>query len=170
MTKVQHLDPFTVFGLEHRLDLDMRQLERRYLELSRVSHPDQNRTAGTEDCAAVLSRSAEINDCWRVLKDRWQRARALIGLRAPDLLDQHRQLGQEFLLEAMELAEQVATCEPAELPALRQKLAAAEDDAFAAIQGAVIAGDFALAARRLHESKYVRKALADLLIRTGLPA
>ena len=118
----------------------------------------------------MLSRSAEINDCWRVLKDRWQRARALIGLRAPDLLDQHRQLGQEFLLEAMELAEQVATCEPAELPALRQKLAAAEDDAFAAIQGAVIAGDFALAARRLHESKYVRKALADLLIRTGLPA
>ena len=39
------LDPFAVFGVEHRLDLDERALEKRYLQLSRDLHPDRNRAA-----------------------------------------------------------------------------------------------------------------------------
>lgn len=165
MTQVQPPDPFAVFGVDHQLDLDMQQLERRYLELSRANHPDQNRAAGIDDCAAVLSRAAEVNDSWRVLKDRWRRAQALIQLRAPEALDEHKQLDPEFLLEAMDLAERVATCEAGSFKAIRAELRQAEDKAFAAIQQAVLDDDFAVAARHLHESKYVRKAQADLTLR-----
>ena len=165
MTQVQPPDPFAVFGVPHRLDLDMQELESRYLALSRANHPDQNRAEGVEDCAAVLSRAAEVNDSWRALKDRWRRAQVLIQLRAPDALEEHKQLDPEFLLEAMDLAERVATCQAADLQTVSSELGAAEDKAFAAIQQAVLDKDFALAARRLHESKYVRKAQADLTIR-----
>jgi Fe-S protein assembly co-chaperone HscB len=155
-------DPFTVFGIEHRLDLDERALERRYLQLSRDCHPDRNRGGGAADCAAVLARAAEINDSWRVLKDRWERARVLIELRAPGVLDDQKQLDPEFLAGALERAEMVANAESAELPALRQQLRADADAAWHGVRDAATAGDFATAARRLHESKYVRKAMADL--------
>lgn len=156
------LDPFAVLGVEHRLDLDERALERRYLQLSRDNHPDLKRARGVTDCAAVLARSAEINDSWRTLKDRWSRARALLEVRAPGALEEHKQLDQEFLLEALELAEDVAQAPPDDLPALRARLRGEEDRAFRAVEDAFAAGDLPLAARRLHESKYVRKACADL--------
>lgn len=162
MTKVPALDPFVVFGIEHRLDLDPRALERRYLELSRDSHPDLHRAHGVEDCAAVLSRAAEINDAWRLLENRWSRAEALLALRSPGELERQKQLDPAFLLEAMDLAEAVATLPPAALPALQQRLQQQADEVFAAIARALAAGDHAAAARRLHESRYVRKALADL--------
>ncbi|MGE3173232.1 MAG: Fe-S protein assembly co-chaperone HscB [Planctomycetota bacterium] len=165
MSKPPALDPFTVFGIEHRLDLDDRALERRYLQLSRECHPDLHRAERTADCAAVLARAAEINDSWRVLKDRWERARALIELQAPGALDAQKQLDPEFLAEALELAEEVAMAAPDALEALRARLRARADAAFAALRQATVDGDLQQAARRLHESKYVRKALADLQAR-----
>src|SRR5262249_25970856 len=156
VTKTPALDPFAVFGVEHRLDLDERALEQRYLQLSRELHPDRHRAAAVADCAAVLVRAAEGNDAWRTLKDRWERARVLLELRAPAVLAQQKQLDADFLLDAMELAEEVALAEPAAVPALRRKLATAVDRAWAAVQRAFAAGDYQQAARALHESKYSR--------------
>jgi molecular chaperone HscB len=165
------LDPFTVFGVEHRLDLDMRTLERRFLQLSRECHPDLHRAAGAADCAAVLTRSAEINDSWRTLSDRWERARALIELSSPGAMDRGRTLDPEFLATALELAEEVAFADGPDLASLRQRLNATCDDVFAELARACAEDDFAAAARRLHESRYVRKALADLDARIqGAPA
>ena len=160
------LDPFAVFGVERRLDLDERALEKRYLQLSRDLHPDRNRAAGVEDCAAVLARAAEVNDAWRLLRDRWERARVLLETQAPGALERHKQLDADFLLDAMELAEQVSLAEPSTVPDLRNRLAAQVDAAYAALRAAFAQRDHALAARRLHESKYLRKALADLEART----
>lgn len=156
------LDPFTVFGVERRLDLDEKALERRYLHLSRECHPDLHRSKGAGDCAAVLARSAEVNDCWRVLKDRWLRAQALIDLAAPQAMLQQRRLDPEFLAKALELAEEVADSAPADRPSLKRRLLAELDGEFASLVAAASQGDFEAAARRLHESKYLRKALADL--------
>ncbi len=156
------LDPFTVLGVEHRLDLDVRALERRYMRMSRECHPDLKRAAGAADCAAVLARSAEINDAWHVLSDRWERARALVLFREPEALDGHRRLDPEFLATALELAEEVALAAAADFGSLRQRLLTSCDGVFADIVRACAEGDYASAARRLHESRYVRKALADL--------
>ena len=100
-----------------------------------------------------------------MLADRWRRAQALLELLQPGILDQHKLLDPDFLLGAMELAEAVATAAPAQLPALRRRLAGEADAAFARIGVALAARDLPAAARALHESKYVRKALADLLAR-----
>jgi molecular chaperone HscB len=162
MTRVPAVDPFVVLGVERRLDLDERELERRWLRLSRETHPDHLGAGGATDCAAVLARAAEINDAWRQLRDRWTRAQALLEILAPCALAQHDRLDPAFLESAMELAEEVALAPPATLPALQRRLAAAEDAAFARVQQAVAARDLPAAARALHESKYVRKARADL--------
>jgi molecular chaperone HscB len=139
-------DPFTVFGLSRSLDLDERQLETRYLRLSRVCHPDLHRANDTGDCIAVLQRSAEINDAWKVLRDPWQRARALLELLSPGVLERNKRLDPGFLGEALELAEEVAGAQGARIAPLRTRLEADHD----------------AAARRLHMSHYHKKALQDL--------
>lgn len=164
------LDPFSVLGVEHTLDLDPKVLEQRYHELSRACHPDLNRSPATADCIAVLQRAAEVNDAFRVLRDPWERARALLELRDPGVLDREKQLDPEFLLQALELAESVATADPAAVPALRAELQRALAADFVAVAAAERAGDFAAAARRFHAANYHRKALRDLDQKTSDPA
>ena len=108
MIHVPTRDPFTVFGLKHSLDVDERALEARYLKLSRECHPDMHSAGQTGDCVAVLQRAAEINDAWRVLRDPWQRARTLLELLSPGVLDRNKKLDPVFLAGALELAEEVA--------------------------------------------------------------
>ena len=162
MTIAPPPDPFAVFGVEHTLDLDARTLERRYLELSRGCHPDLHRAADTDDCLAVLQRSAEINDAWRVLRDPWERARALLELRSPGVLDREKKLDPAFLAQALELAEEVAFVDAAQAPALRARLEHELAADLRAVRDALAAADVGLAARRFHAAKYHRKALLDL--------
>lgn len=162
MIHVPAPDPFTVFGLPRSLDLDERALESRYLRLSRECHPDLHRSADTGDCVAVLQRSAEINDAWKILRDPWQRARALLELLSPGALDRNKKLDPAFLGEALELAEEVAFADAAAATVLRPRLLAAVAADHAALRAALDRGDFDAAALCFHASHYHRKALQDL--------
>jgi molecular chaperone HscB len=155
-------DAFAVFGVPRTLDLDPNDLELRYLKLSRDCHPDHNRSENSDDCVAVLQRAAEINDAWNVLRDRWKRARALLEAEQPGVLEANKKLDPMFLAEALELAEEVAFADSDRSAALTDKLQAAVDADFDALQRAVADGDFAAAARRVHQSHYHLKALHDL--------
>ena len=166
MIHVPAPDAFAVFGVRRSLDLDERELERRYLQLSRDCHPDHNRARDTEDCVAVLQRSAEINDAWQVLKDPWARARALLEAEAPGVLERNKKLDPAFLADALELAEEVATSGAHARPALRDRLTDALAADFAAVREAVSHRDFDAAARVVHQSHYHKKALHDLEARS----
>jgi molecular chaperone HscB len=155
-------DPFAVFGLPRSFDIDERGLEQRYLRLSRESHPDLHRGKATADCIAVLQRSAEINDAWKVLRDPWRRARALLELQDPGALERNKKLDPDFLGEALELAEEVAHTTGAAILPLRARLAATLEKDLAAIRGELQRSAFDAAARHFHESHYHQKALQDL--------
>lgn len=162
MIHVPAPDPFTVFGLPRSLDLDERTLETRYLRLSRECHPDLHRATDTGDCIAVLQRSAEINDAWKVLRDPWQRARSLLELASPGVLERNKRLDPVFLGEALELAEEVASASGDRIAPLRSRLEAALAADYEALRQALAAKDHDAAARRMHMSHYHRKALQDL--------
>jgi molecular chaperone HscB len=155
-------DPFAVFGLPRSLELDAAALEKRYLALSRGCHPDHNRAEDAIDCAAVLLRAAEINDAFRVLRDRWQRARSLIEAECPGALERNKALDPVFLVAALELAEQVATVDRDAVEGLRCRLQRELEDDYTALRAAVEAAEFDAAAVRFHQAHYHRKALADL--------
>ena len=162
MKHVPAPDAFAVFGVARTLDLDQRDLETRYLKLSRECHPDHNRAEKTEDCVAVLQRAAEINDAWKVLKNPWRRARALLEAQDDGVLERNKKLDPMFLADALELAEEVAHADSQRVPALRDKLQAALDADWQALREAVADGDLDRAARRVHQSHYHQKALHDL--------
>ncbi|MFK7740894.1 MAG: Fe-S protein assembly co-chaperone HscB [Planctomycetota bacterium] len=162
MIHISAPDAFALFGVPRMLDLDSNKLESRYLALSRDCHPDHNRAEKAEDCVAVLQRSAEINDAWNVLRDPWRRARALLEAEQPGVLDANKKLDPMFLAEALELAEEVAFADSNAAAELTERLEAAIEADFDALRKDVERGDFAAAARRVHQSHYHIKALTDL--------
>jgi molecular chaperone HscB len=155
-------DPFTVLDLAPRFDLDRDELESRYLALSRAGHPDHHADLDPAAMRELLARAAAVNDAYRLLRDPFERARALVDRLDAGAFEAQKQLDPAFLLEAMELAEEVAGADPGSRPALAARLRAMIDADLGAIGAALAAGDAARAAALLHQSKYHRKALADL--------
>jgi molecular chaperone HscB len=100
-------DPFALFGLEPDFDLDVRVLRARWMRVAAEVHPDAS--------GATLA-SAKVNDAFRVLCDPLSRAEALVSRFGFDVLakndDVKRALPPAFLMEMMELREQVDCLEP----------------------------------------------------------
>lgn len=69
---------YDFFGLEHRLDLDLEELERRYYALSRRLHPDVYFRRSPRERQFSLDATAILNDAYRTLRDPIARAGYLL--------------------------------------------------------------------------------------------
>lgn len=97
------MDPFDTLGLPARFDLDAKDLESRYRDLLRALHPDKHVQGAATQRRESLTRSVDVNDAYRVLKDELKRAQALLvhfGRR-----DKSEPQDPELLMEVMELRE-----------------------------------------------------------------
>ena len=74
------MDHFEVFGLPRRLGIDAAELQRKFYELSRQSHPDFHQSAPPERQAEVLEASARLNAAYRALRDPIARVEYLVRL------------------------------------------------------------------------------------------
>ena len=110
----------------------------------------------------MLQRSAELNDAYRELEDPWKRTRSLLELRDRGVMDRTKKLSGTFLMEAMELAEQVACAVGEQVEGLRRQLQDNTAHCLQDIRAQVAQGNWEAAAVQLHQSRYQRKALADL--------
>jgi len=100
-------DHFTRLGLDPLVPYDHDAAELAYLKLSRALHPDFH---GADDDAVkerALRNSALLNEAWRTLEDDQHRAEYLLELHDPGVLDRHKKLSPQFLMEAMEVSEEL---------------------------------------------------------------
>jgi molecular chaperone HscB len=74
------MDHFEVFGLPRRLGIDTDELQRKFYELSRRSHPDFHQSASAERQAEILAISARLNAAYRALRDPIARIEYLVRL------------------------------------------------------------------------------------------
>lgn len=162
-------NPFEIFGLSPAMQLCPVELESRYLQLSKQHHPDRAGNGAGSDQLAVLTKAAAVNDAYKMLRNIWSRAKTLIDLHDSNLMEARKSLDPVFLMEAMEEAEAVAHADPTAAGKLRLELEAKVNHCLETLQHALDAGDFERAATLLHQSKYHRKALADLqLLESGV--
>ena len=73
------IDYFTCFGLEPRLNIDLKALEPRFYELSRKFHPDFYQKRSEAEKAISLENAAILNKAYRALKYPRRRLEYLIG-------------------------------------------------------------------------------------------
>ena len=69
---------FDFFGLPHKLNLDSKDLESRFYELSKQWHPDLFARSGPEAKRMSEAATATLNDGYRTLKDPLARAEYLL--------------------------------------------------------------------------------------------
>lgn len=118
-------DAFGVFGLPRRFRVDAGELERRFAELSRETHPD---VAGDDPDRQIeaMELSAKVNEAYRVLRDEEGRANVLLELLGGPSREADRRLPDGFLPIIMMVREELAE---AQLEGDEGKVKEIEDDA-----------------------------------------
>ncbi len=99
------LDYFTCLGLPRRLNIDGKNLEETYYELSRTFHPDFYSTKDDNEQAISLGNSALLNTAYRTLKDPIQRAEYLVRLEAGAVKEIRANPPADLFEEILELQE-----------------------------------------------------------------
>lgn len=101
-------DPFEVFQIEPRFDLELDALGQRHRDLSRALHPDRYGGRPAAERRQALNRAIEVNEAWRVLRDPLRRAEALLR-RLGVVVSEESQppADPEFLMEMMERREKL---------------------------------------------------------------
>lgn len=98
---------YELFGLEPGYLIDSDRLARRFRELQRVVHPDRYAGASEREKRLSMQGSTLINEAYRILRDPIERGRYLLELHGVDPDRAGRQQDPEFLMEQMELREQL---------------------------------------------------------------
>lgn len=99
------LDYFTCLGLPRVLNIDGKNLEETFYELSRTFHPDFYSTKDENEQTISLGNSALINTAYRTLKDPIQRAEYLVRLEAGAVKEIRANPPADLFEEILELQE-----------------------------------------------------------------
>ena len=95
---------YDFFGLEHRLDLDLDDLEKRFYALSRQYHPDRYTLKSPQEQQYALDATALLNDAYRTLGDPLARAEYLLRENGFEIGEQgSKNVPPELLEEVFEL-------------------------------------------------------------------
>ena len=117
---------FELFEIPVQLVVDSSSLQKKFIELSRKYHPDYFATQSSEKQAEVLEISASLNKAWKTFQNPDETIKYV--LRSKGLLEEEEkfQLPPGFLMEMMEINEQLAEAtmdgEPATITDLRSTL------------------------------------------------
>ncbi|UOQ96251.1 co-chaperone Hsc20 [Hymenobacter sp. 5317J-9] len=116
-------DYFAFYGIPESFRPDEAALKRRYYAKSRETHPDFHATSSPENQAEMLRQSTLNTDAYRTLADPDQRMAYL--LRHHGLLEEGKQeqLPPDFLMDMMDLNEQLMELEMEPDPATHTKAA-----------------------------------------------
>ena len=109
-------------GLERRLQLDLKELERRFYELSRQFHPDFHQGKDETEKNISLENSALLNKAYRTLQGPFSRVEYLVLLEEGSKDAITAKPPQEFLEEIFELQETLEEFRSTENPEVWEKL------------------------------------------------
>jgi molecular chaperone HscB len=107
---------FELFELTASFEVEQETLALRYRELQRAVHPDRFASASEQEKRLSVQQAAQINEAYQVLKSPLSRARYLLEINGLALDDTDTQMDPSFLMEQMELREELAEVRGAEDP------------------------------------------------------
>ncbi|KZN28722.1 co-chaperone HscB [Pseudoalteromonas luteoviolacea] len=97
---------FELFNLPAIYNVDLKQLNQRYLELQRAVHPDKYAGKSEREKLLAVQKTSEINDALAVLKHPVKRAEYMLSERGVDIRAEQQTLQDPaFLMQQMELRE-----------------------------------------------------------------
>ena len=108
---------YKLFGIATEFGIDLEQLAIKFRELQRSAHPDNFANASERDQRLSVQYAATINDAYNTLKFPLSRAIYMLRLRGIDVDKGHSfNLGQDFLMQQIELREELESIQAAAEP------------------------------------------------------
>jgi len=98
---------FDLFNLPISLTVDTSGLSKTYFELQRKYHPDRFGQASEAEQEEALQVSAQINKAFKTLKDQDETIKYVLQLKGLLEEEEKYQLSPDFLMEVMELNEEL---------------------------------------------------------------
>ena len=98
---------FSLFHLEPRFDVDCSELTRRYRDVQSEIHPDRFAGKSSQEQRLAVQQAAYVNEAYQCLRQPLARAKYLLGLLQPPLIGVQAALDHGFLMEQMELRDQL---------------------------------------------------------------
>jgi molecular chaperone HscB len=99
---------FELFDIPVSLKMDKNSLAQKYFELQKQYHPDFFTQATEYEQAEALERSSEINKALKVLKNEMETIKYVLQLKGLLEEEEKYQLPPAFLMEVMELNEELS--------------------------------------------------------------
>ncbi len=100
-------DLFELFALNPAYDIDLKDLHRKYLAMSRVIHPDIAGGDKSEQRQQALSLSAELNKAYETLRDPVSRADYMLTLAGGPSASEMKVVPQSLLGEVLVMREEI---------------------------------------------------------------
>jgi molecular chaperone HscB len=157
-------DPFAVLGIAPGFDVDLAALERAFFERSKLLHPDRFAGGTAAERIAALSRARALNDAYQLIKRPVARAEYLLASAGVTIGD-NEQLEPRFLIEILDLREELAGAraagDTARVSALAAAMQARRAEALAALPALFAASDLPAIKERLIALRYVTRYLEE---------
>ena len=97
--KPNHENEFKIFGVQEKFDLNLEELEEKYLKLQRLFHPDKYSTCSDQEIKLSTFHSSLINDAYQKLRDNNARAELLLKVKGYSVLLENRSFNDSDILE-----------------------------------------------------------------------
>lgn len=167
MTDLQHLREaksyFELFEIPRAYNIDRSAIETRYLELTRLTHPD---FAGTDPEAQIqaLELSARVNEAYATLTDDLRRAEYLLELHGQAVSSERLRVSPETLERVFELREALSLAQSSDdevgLGEVRDQAKRWLEEVVRELASKLNAGDFGPGSAELvHTARYIQKII-----------
>lgn len=113
-------DPFALLGLPRQFEITAAQLQAAYLKRAAAHHPD--RITDPIEQAEAARHAARLNDARAILADDERRANALLQLLGGPTKEQDKSLPDGFLMDMMDVRQQMEEMLARNDPEQRQRL------------------------------------------------
>ncbi len=100
-------DHFELLGIEPAFDIDLKELQRKFIALSRHAHPDFHSGESEEVQKLHMQVSAALNNAYGTLKDPAERAAYLLKMLGGKTSAEDQSVSQSFLETMMMLQEEL---------------------------------------------------------------
>ena len=120
---------FEFLGLDRKLAIDPKDLEKRFYSLSRQYHPDMHSRKSQAERDQAEENTAILNDAYRALKDPIARAEYLLKLEGFDIGEQgSKDVPPELLEEVFELNMALEEMDVPQIEAARERFDGMRDE------------------------------------------
>lgn len=138
-------DPFEILGMQKHFSLNLQDLEKRYFEAQRKTHPDRFSQAEKEGAS---KKSAGVNQAYLMLKDPLERGMFLLRDRGMEPITHH----SEILMEMMMWRERLEGGED-----LKDELKERETKLLQELEDGFVKKDYEVVRLGLYRLAYVQK-------------